>query len=59
MAIGDLVLYMGRRYRLLGIDPMSVTDRRVDLEDLETGERVRAPLDDVEPGDGSDRDRGG
>jgi hypothetical protein len=58
MAIGDHVLYLGRRYKLLGIDPMSVTDRRADLEDLETGEHVRAPLDEVEPGDGSDRDGG-
>jgi hypothetical protein len=52
MAIGDLVLYLGRRYKLLGIDPMSVTDRRADLEDLETGERVRAPLAEVTPSDG-------
>jgi hypothetical protein len=52
MAIGDLVLYLGRRYKLLGIDPMSVTDRRADLEDLETGERVRAPLAEVSPSDG-------
>ena len=58
MAIGDLVLYSGRRYKLLGIDPMGVTDRRADLEDLETGERVRAPLDEVEPSDGSGRDGG-
>jgi hypothetical protein len=48
MAIGDHVLYNGRRYLLIGIDPMSVTDRRAQLEDLESGERVRVPLDDVE-----------
>jgi hypothetical protein len=48
MAIGDHVLYNGRRYLLIGIDPMSVTDRRAQLEDLETGERVRVPLDAVQ-----------
>jgi hypothetical protein len=48
MAIGDHVLYNGRRYRLIGIDPMSVTDRRAQLEDLETGERVRVLLDAVQ-----------
>jgi hypothetical protein len=47
MAIGDHVLYNGRRYLLIGIDPMSVTDRRAQLEDLETGERVRVPLDEL------------
>jgi len=51
MAIGDLVLHCGRRYRLLGIDPMSVTDRRAELEDIESGERVRVPFDEVESGD--------
>jgi hypothetical protein len=49
MAIGDHVLYHGRRYRLLGIDPMSVSERQADLEDLETGEHVRVPLGEVEP----------
>jgi hypothetical protein len=49
MAIGDIVLHHGRRYRLLGIDPMGVTVRRAELEDLVTGERRRVPLDEVEP----------
>jgi hypothetical protein len=48
MAIGDHVLYNGRRYLLIGFDPMSVTDRRAQLEDLETGEHVRAPVDEVQ-----------
>ena len=48
MAIGDHVLYHGRRYRLRGFDPMSVSERQAELEDLETGERVRVPLDEVE-----------
>ena len=48
MAIGDLVLYNGRLYFLRGLDPMSVSDRRALLEDAETGESLRAPLEDVE-----------
>lgn len=54
MAIGDLVLYNGRLYFLRGLDPMSVSDRRALLEDAETGETVRVPLDQVEdaPADG-------
>ena len=48
MAIGDLVLYNGRRYYLRGIDPMSVSDRRALLEDAETGEHVRVPYEEVQ-----------
>jgi hypothetical protein len=51
MAIGDFVLYQGRRYVLLGIDPMSVTDRRAELQDPDTGESFRVPLEDVEAAD--------
>ncbi len=40
MRIGDLVSYDGRRYVLRGLEPMSVPDRRADLEDEQTGERV-------------------
>ena len=47
MNIGDLVLYQGRLHYLRGLDPMSVPDRRVILEDPETGEEVAAPADDV------------
>jgi hypothetical protein len=47
MKIGDLVLFQGRPYYLRGLDPMSVPDRRVILEDLETGEELTAPADDV------------
>jgi hypothetical protein len=54
MAIGDHVLYNGRRYVLIGIDPMSVTDRRAELEDLETREHVRVPLDALDEGSGDD-----
>jgi hypothetical protein len=49
MNIGDLVLFQGRRYYLRGLDPMSVPDRRAMLEDAETGERLSAPIEDIEP----------
>jgi hypothetical protein len=51
MAIGDFVLYQGRRYVLVGIDPMSVTDRRAELQDPDTGESLRVPVDEVQPAD--------
>jgi hypothetical protein len=59
MAIGDHVLYNGRRYLLIGIDPMSVTDRRAELEDLETRARIRVPLDALadEPPDDDEQAR--
>ena len=49
MRIGDPVTYEGQRYVLRGLDPMGVPDRRADLEDPETGERIRVPLSDLEP----------
>jgi hypothetical protein len=54
MRIGDLVAYAGRQYVVRGLDPMGVPDRRVDLEDAETGEMVRAPISELPaPGDSS------
>jgi hypothetical protein len=47
MKIGDLVLYEGRLYYLRGLDPMSVPDRRVILEDPETGEELTVLAGDV------------
>ena len=47
--IGDQVLYEGRIYVLRGLDPMSVPDRTVLLEDALEGGLIRAPLRDVEP----------
>jgi hypothetical protein len=49
--IGDLVIYQGRAYVLRGLEPMSVPDRRAELEDPATGEIVMAPLADVSPQD--------
>jgi hypothetical protein len=47
MKIGDLVLYQGRSYYLRGLDPMGVPERRVLLEDPETGQEIAVPADEV------------
>lgn len=47
MEIGDPVDYEGRRYVLRGLDPMGVGDRRAELEDPDSGERIWVPLEDV------------
>ena len=47
--LGDLVLYEGRSYVLRGLDPMGVPQRRVILEDPETGEEFAAWARDVSP----------
>ena len=49
MRIGDRVLYHGRVLVLRGHDPMSVPDRRAEVQDPETGERLVVPLDELEP----------
>ena len=51
MEIGDLVTYQGRAYVLRGLEPMSVPNRRVELEDPESGEVIVAPLAEVSPQD--------
>jgi hypothetical protein len=48
MRIGDLVLHDGRLYVLRGVEPMSVDERKAELEDPESGERLRVPLDEIE-----------
>ena len=47
MRIGDTVLYEGQEFVLRGVDPMSVVNRQVELQDPRTGEVVRVPLDQV------------
>jgi hypothetical protein len=47
MKIGDLVTYQGRAYVLRGLEPMSVPNRRVELEDPESGEVIVVPLTEV------------
>ena len=51
MEIGDLVIYRGRTCYLRGLEPMSVPERRAELEDPETGEVVFVPLAEVSPQD--------
>jgi hypothetical protein len=48
MEIGDVVTYEGREYVLRGLDPMSVENRRADLEDLRTGERIWVRLSELD-----------
>jgi hypothetical protein len=48
MEIGDLATYQGRQYVLRGLDPMSVDERRAELEDLANGEHVWVLLSDLE-----------
>ena len=54
MQIGDEVLFHGRNLRLLGHEPMSVPDRRAQVEDPATGERFDVPYDELEPAGGFD-----
>ena len=49
MRIGDHVLFRGRVFVLLGHDPMSVTDRRAEIADAQTGERISVRLDELRP----------
>ena len=47
MEIGDLVTYQGRAYVLRGLEPMSMPNRRAELEDPESGEVIVVPLAEV------------
>jgi hypothetical protein len=44
MEIGDLVTYNGKSYVLRGLEPMSVPDRRAEIEDPDTGESLSVPF---------------
>jgi hypothetical protein len=48
MQIGDVIIHRGRAVRLLGHDPMSVPDRRAQVEVLDTGEQLDVPYDELE-----------
>ncbi|MGZ4379803.1 MAG: hypothetical protein ACXVZ2_07725 [Gaiellaceae bacterium] len=48
MRIGDQVLYDGRLYVLRGVEPMSVDERKCEIEDPETGERLKVLWDEIE-----------
>jgi hypothetical protein len=43
MEIGDTLTYEGRTYVLIGLEPMSVPDRKADLRDVETGDVISVP----------------
>jgi hypothetical protein len=47
MRIGETVLYEDQEFILRGVDPMSVENRKAELEDPRTGEILRVPLDEV------------
>jgi hypothetical protein len=49
MEIGNQVIYRGRVLVLLGHEPMSVPDRRAQVEDPETGDRFEVAYDELEP----------
>jgi hypothetical protein len=44
MEIGCDVIYNGKRFVLRGFDPMSVPDRRAEVEDPESGELFSVPV---------------
>ncbi len=44
MEIGGNVTYNGKCYVLRGLEPMSVPDRRAELEDPESGELISVPV---------------
>ncbi len=47
MQIGDLVIWNGCAYIFRGLEPMSIPDRRAELEDPASGERRRVRFDEV------------
>jgi hypothetical protein len=55
MEIGDIVLYLGRRYVLRGFTRASSTEQHAVVEDAATGEFVTVPLAQVEPAGGATR----
>jgi hypothetical protein len=48
MRIGDRVIYHGVVLVLVGHEPMSVPDRRAQVEDPVSGERFDVPYDELE-----------
>ena len=46
--IGDYVTFRDRAYFVRGMSPMGVALRRVQLEDLDSGESIEAFLDDIQ-----------
>jgi hypothetical protein len=48
MRIGEVVSWRGGRWLVRGFTPASLPEGMVELEELETGEWARAPLDELE-----------
>ncbi len=48
MEIGDLVIWRGRVYTLLGFDPMGVVDGNAHLEEPGSGKRIIVPAAELE-----------
>jgi hypothetical protein len=44
MEIGSDVIYKGKLFVLRGLEPMSVPDRRAEVEDPESGELFSVPM---------------
>jgi hypothetical protein len=49
LLLDDAVIWQGRSYVVKGIDPMNVPDRTASLEDIQTDQRVRVPVDEIAP----------
>jgi hypothetical protein len=47
MNIGDIVMWRGRRFRLLGFSRKSLPQTEAQLEDLETGEWTEVPVEEL------------
>jgi hypothetical protein len=48
MQLDTHIIWNSRIYIVRGVDPMSVHDGNAELEDAETGERIRVPIDELE-----------
>jgi hypothetical protein len=48
MRIGDQVIYHGIALVLIGLEPMSMPDRRAQVEDPASGERFDVAYDELE-----------
>ena len=49
ICVGDEVAHAGRVFRVRGISPMSTSPRRVQIEDLGTGETLEVRADEIGP----------
>jgi len=47
--LGDTVSYHGRAHVVVGTDPVSVTPRLIEIEDVDSGRIRRVPLEVLQP----------